>query len=102
MFAAVVPEKLIADKTGHHSLQALRTYERTQPSTEKTTDRVIADPAQSVSTENQLRDDHGTVTNSAIPTSVTNKQNSVSKSSSESAQSTEHVFSETLNNCTYH
>ena len=45
MFAAGIPEKLIADKTDHRSLKALRTYERTQPSMEKAIDRVIADPA---------------------------------------------------------
>ena len=74
-----------------------RTYERRQTSMEKAIDRVVADPAQSISTESQLKDDQRTVTKSAVPTPVANKQNS---GTSEFAHSTEHVFSGTLNNCT--
>ena len=74
MFAAGVPEKLILTKLVTAACKLLESVrEHMQPSMEKVIDRVIADPARSVSTESQLRDDHGTVTNSAIPTSVANK-----------------------------
>ena len=45
MFSRVVPEKVIAKKTGHLSLQSLRSYEKTQCSMEKALDSVIANPA---------------------------------------------------------
>ena len=58
MFSGGVPEKLIAEKTGHRSLQALnyRNYERTPSNMERAIDNVIADPAAgySLSTESQL------------------------------------------------
>ena len=102
MFAGGVPEKLIADKTGHHSLQSLSFHERPQPSMEKAIDKVIADPAESVFTETDLRDDHGTstATKYTTPSLATNKQTPETTSSSESAYSTENVLLGTLNNCT--
>ena len=100
MFSVGVPEKLIADKIGHHSLKSLRAYERTQSSMEKAIDRVIANPAQSVFIESDFRDDHGTRTKYATQTSAGGKQDSGSNSTSEPVHSTEHVFSGTLNNCT--
>ena len=51
MFSGEIPEKLNADKTGHRSLQSLRSYVRPQPSMEKAIDKVIAHPAESVFTE---------------------------------------------------
>ena len=51
MFSGEVTKKLIADKTGHYSLQSLRSYVRPQPNMEKAIDKVIADPAESVFTE---------------------------------------------------
>ena len=42
MFAASVPEKLIAEKSGHRSLKALRSYERTNPNMQMAIDAVIA------------------------------------------------------------
>ena len=44
MFTRGVPEKLIAEKTGHHSIKALRYYERTPQELEKAVDDVIAIP----------------------------------------------------------
>ena len=44
MFSRGVPEKLIAEKTGHRSLKALRFYERTQPEMEMAVGAVIAGP----------------------------------------------------------
>ena len=42
MFAASVSEKLIVEKSGHHSLKASRSYERTNPNMEMALDAVIA------------------------------------------------------------
>ena len=44
MFSTGVPEKVIAEKTGHRSLKALHFYERTQPDMEKAVNAVIANP----------------------------------------------------------
>ncbi len=44
MFSKGVPEKVIAEKTGHRSLKALRFYERMPPEMEKAVDAVIANP----------------------------------------------------------
>ena len=75
MFSGGVPEKLITDRTGHHSLQSLRYYERPQPSVEKAIDKVTKNPAESVFTESYLRYDHGTSTATAYATpSLTNNK----------------------------
>ena len=103
MFSGEVPEKLIADKTGQHSLQSFRSYEGPQSNMKKATDKVIANSIKSVITKRHLRDNHGTsiATKYVTPSSTTNKQNPEStSSSSESVYGTEHVFSGTLTNCT--
>ena len=101
MLSGEIPEKLNADKTGHRSLQSLRSYVRPQPSMEKAIDKVLQ-IQQSLFLQSYLRDDHGTstATKHATPSLATNKQTSESTSSSESIYSTEHVFSGTLNNRT--
>ena len=45
MFSTGVPEKVIAEKTGHRSLKALCFYEHTQPAMEKAVSAVIANPS---------------------------------------------------------
>ena len=41
MFSKGVPEKLIAEKTGHRSLKALRFYERTNPEMERALNAIL-------------------------------------------------------------
>ena len=88
MFSTGVPEKLIADKTGHRSLKALRFYERTQPSMEQAVNAVIANPECKFSGFDKVNlpeikplveDDSGT---------------------EKCASSAGHTFSGTLSNCT--
>jgi hypothetical protein len=43
MFARQVPEKLIQERTGHHSLEALRTYERSNEEQHKAVSSVLCD-----------------------------------------------------------
>ena len=44
MFCGKVPEKLIAETTGHQSVKALRCYERTQPAMHQAVGNIIMDP----------------------------------------------------------
>ena len=88
MFSGRFPKKLITDKTGHRSLQSLRTYESTQPSIEKAIDRVIANPTKSVSTKSDFREDRGIGTKYATQPSAGGKQNSGSNSTPELVHST--------------
>ncbi len=47
LYAKNVPEKLIAEKTGHRSLAGLRAYERTTTIQEKSMSRMLEDPLSS-------------------------------------------------------
>ena len=84
MFSVGVSKKFTADKTGQHSLHSFRSYERSQLSMKKTTDKITANSVKSVITERHLRDNYGTsiATKCVIPISATNKQNPESTSSS--------------------
>ena len=44
MYTRGVPEKLIAEKSGHRSVDALRMYERTSSNLEKAAGKVTSDP----------------------------------------------------------
>ena len=82
MFSKGVPEKLIAEKTGHRSLKALRFYERTNPEMERALNEVIADPTKEFSVGEK-------------PTTET-----ADKCVKKGASSTGHSFSGNLTNCT--
>ena len=105
MFSGGVPEKLIAEKTGHRSLQALRSYERTPSYMEKAIDSVIADPTAgySCSSESQLPDSE-TVNKYSTRQANPDKPPTVDAVKPPIVdpvpKPAEHVFSGTLNNCT--
>ena len=50
MFNQGVPEKVIADKSGHKSLDGLRAYEHPSPALKKAAGEVIADPSKNFET----------------------------------------------------
>ena len=110
MFSGGVSEKLIAEKTGHQSLQALRSYERTPSNMERVIDNVIADPAAeySLSTESQLPHSEtvkystGQANPDKPPTVDTVKSDPDKPPTVDPVpKPAEHVFSGTPNNCTY-
>ena len=49
MYKKGVPEKLIAEKSGHRSVEALRMYEHTASELERAGGEVISDPSKSFS-----------------------------------------------------
>ena len=49
MFNKGVPEKVIAEKSGHRSLEALRCYEHTSSELEKAAGKMIANPEEEFS-----------------------------------------------------
>ena len=50
MYNQGVPEKLIAEKSGHRSVEALRQYEHTAPDLQRAASEVISDPSKSFGT----------------------------------------------------
>lgn len=50
MYNQRVPEKLIAEKSGHRSIEALRMYEHTTPELQRAASEVISDPRKSFPT----------------------------------------------------
>ena len=87
MFSRGVPEKLIAEKTGHRSLKALRFYERTQPEMEKAVGAVIADPKKEFSVSDKAGIPADTKCDVPLPPPT-------------AAAAAGHTFSGTLSNCT--
>ena len=106
MFSGGVPEKLIADKTGHRTLQALRRYEKTDPVMEKYVDAVISNPeAKFVSVsdtfvgENSdvgMKRDLNDVDNDALDT----KESNPNPRKQMATAPIGHSFSGNLSNCT--
>ena len=94
MFCSGVPEKVIAEKTGHRSLKALRFYERTQPEMRKAVDAVIADPKKDFSLVDE--DVKPTDPKCAIPDTSTK----CDIPPPQPAAVAGHTFSGTLSNCT--
>ena len=101
MFAASVPEKLIAETSGHRSLKALRSYERTNPNMQMAIDVVIANSKQQFAVPQS----------ETVPdeTSTTEKQLQVDRASTSEKQPVpvctrkkppDHTFSGVMNNCT--
>ena len=91
MFTGGVPEKVIAEKTGHRSLQALGLYEKTQLSMEKADDSVIANPC--------FLDVEKSCKNPA-DTKAPGESSSTKSETKGKAKLSECIFSGTLTNCT--
>ena len=103
MFSGGVPEKLIAEKTGHRSLQSLRCYERTQMKMEQAINSVIADPEHSFSTESShdIEAKYSILDKLNDPFTVQRPHSKDSKKCEACIlKSSEYGFSGTLNNCT--
>ena len=89
MFSKGVPEKLIAEKTGHRSLKALRFYERTAPEMERA---VIANPKEQFPFREQAP--------VVKPEPLEGEECSASKMESSGAASAVPTFSGSLQHCT--
>jgi len=94
MFTGGVPEKVIAEKTGHRSLQALRLYEKTQLSMEKAVDSVIANPSL-----DSFSDVEKSCKNPA-DTKAPGESSSTKSETEGKAKLSEYIFSGTPTNCT--
>ena len=56
MFNQGVPEKLIAEKSGHRSLEALRCYEHTSEALKRAADEIIANPQKILSDQDKKQE----------------------------------------------
>lgn len=88
MFEGKIPEKVIADKSGHKSIQGLRCYERISVEQDQAAGKLINGINKSV-VDKEFKSDSDTVAHSS-------KENSCKSSTDPAAQ----TFTGTLNNCT--
>jgi len=115
MFTGGVPEKLVAEKTGHRSLQALRSYEKTNPEMERAIDAIIANPEKKFLAENDASSENKLLaeSDSSVFEDVSHVDNIIGQkdelpgcSSGVPHPKTKpeipvgHTFSGSLNNCT--
>ena len=101
MFSKGVPEKLIAEKTGHRSLKALRFYERTKPEMERALNEVIADPTKEFSVgEKPTTGTADKCIKKEVSSTDTPTTETADKCVKKGASSTGHSFSGNLTNCT--
>jgi len=97
MFSASVPEKLIAEKSDHHSLKALRSYERINPNLQRAIDNVIANPDQHfVAPQSETETSEESTTEKQLPVD----QDSTSVKQSDPDCTSSHTFSGAMNHCT--
>lgn len=95
MFAGSVPEKLVAEKTGHRSLKALRSYERTDTRMQMAIDAVISNTTNKFAVQALEPEPELTKTVS----DEVSKENYVS-TATKPPGSAGHTFSGVMNNCT--
>ena len=107
MFSGGVPEKLIADKTGHHSLTALRKYEKTGTIVEKSVDAVISNPESKfvVDKDTSLAKNHTEYSDDTRKqgdesSDVSGTKKDVANPRKDPKASIGHTFSVNLSNCT--
>ena len=98
MFAGSVPEKLVAEKTGHRSLKALRSYERTDTRMQMAIDAVIANTTNKFAVQESKPEPELT---NKVSDEVSNahQENDVSTATKPPGPAG-HTFSGVMNNCT--
>ena len=105
MFCGKVPEKVIAETTGHRSLKALRQYERTQPSIYQAVGSIITDPESSIggTTEKKIQNGSGLSINQVATTNeetIGDPPLEKKPCIGDTGKSASHAVSGTLNNST--
>ena len=97
MFAGSVPEKLVTEKTGHRSLKALRSYERTDTRMQMAIDAVISN---ATSKFNALESENEQETELAKTVSDEIQQEKDVSTAANPPGPVGHTFSGVMSNCT--
>ena len=100
MFAGSVPEKLVAEKTGHRSLKALRSYERTDTRMQMAIDAVISNTSNKfVVQESQPESELTKIVTDKV-SNVNHDQENGEVTDTKPPGPAGHTFSGVMNNCT--
>ena len=100
MFAGLVPEKLVAEKTGHRSLKALRSYERTDTRMQMAIDAVISNTTNKFAVQESQSEPELMKSVSDEVSNVNHDQENGEVTATKPPGPAGHTFSGVMNSCT--